>query len=116
MEIGLIRNIFLYLLCIINIEVTVTAYTPTVGETDDTPYITASNTRVRNGIVAISRDIEKKYNLKFGDKIHLEGIGTFEYQDRMHSRWKKRVDIFMYSNKKARQFGKRQTILKIRRR
>jgi len=90
--------------------VTVTAYEPKVSQTDDTPLITASNQTVRVGICAVSRDIEKRYSLEFGDKIHLEDIGTFEFSDRMNRRWKNRVDIFMWSG--AKEFGVKTTTLK----
>ena len=85
--------------------VTVTAYSPSVDETDSTPYITASNQRVRDGICALSRDIEKQFKLKFGDLIHLEGIGTCEFQDRMHKRKRRQVDLFMWWKRAALRFG-----------
>jgi len=85
--------------------VTVTAYSPSVDETDSTPYITASNRRVRDGICAISRDIEKELDLKWGDMIYLEGIGTCEFQDRMHRRKRKQVDLFMWNKSDAVRFG-----------
>jgi 3D (Asp-Asp-Asp) domain-containing protein len=88
------------------INVTLTAYNATKAQCDDTPFTTASSIRVREGIVALSRDLEKRYNLKFGDLIYIEGIGLFEFQDRMHRRWKNKVDIFMWSRQRAIQFGK----------
>ena len=93
------------------IEVSVSAYTPTHKECDSTPLITASNKKVRKGIVALSRDLERKFNLRFGDKIKLYGIGTFEFQDRMHKRWKKRVDVFMWNKKKAFEFGRKNGVV-----
>ncbi len=85
--------------------VTVTAYSPSVDETDSTPYITASNTRVRDGICALSRDIEKELDLRFGDMIYLEGIGTCEFQDRMHKRMRRTVDLFIWWKRAAKRFG-----------
>ncbi len=84
---------------------TVTFYTPSVDETDDTPFITASGQRVRSGICAISRDLEK-LGFTFGRTIYVEGLGSFEIQDRMHRRWKKRIDILVMSKKRARSLGK----------
>jgi 3D (Asp-Asp-Asp) domain-containing protein len=86
------------------ITVDVTAYSPTVRETDSTPFITASNKSVKEGYIAVSRDLE--YYLDFGDKVFIEDIGIFEVQDRMNRRWKSRVDIFFYDTKKAVRFGK----------
>ena len=90
---------------IINITVTVTAYNASSLQTDSTPMITASNIRVRSGICAVSRDIERRFKLKFGDIIHLENIGSCEFQDRMHRRKRKQVDLFMWEYKDAIEFG-----------
>ena len=81
----------------ISIPVHVTAYSPTVSQTDSTPYITASGIRVRKGIIALSWDLEKGLGLKFKDIIHLKNLGTFEFQDRMNKRWKKEL-IFSFGN------------------
>ena len=89
-------------------KLNITAYTASVEETDDTPFTTASNQRVRVGICALSRDIEKDFGLKFGDEIVIEGLGKFEFQDRMNKRLKKHVDIFMSSKFEAFQFGRKK--------
>jgi len=95
------------------VEVTVTAYSPTPDQTDESPFITASNTRVRAGIVALSRDLERRLNLKFGDWIHLEGYGWFQFMDRMNKRKRLQVDVFMWSRARALKHGvKRRIILK----
>jgi len=101
--------------CVIRIPVTITAYSPRKGETDSTPFITASNKRVREGIIALSRDLEEELELKFGDQIHIEGYGYFQFEDRMHKRKKKHVDIFMFETKRALKFGKQKGNLIIRR-
>jgi len=93
------------------IPVTVTAYNALSSQTDSTPFITASNTRVRSGICAVSRDIERTLGLKFGDFLHLEGIGTCEFQDRMHRRKRKQVDLFMWDRASALEFGRKKSIL-----
>ena len=90
--------------------VVVTAYSPSIGQCDSTPFITASNTRVRKGIVALSRDLEKRYGLKFGDEIRLRGLGVYEFADRMHKRWRNKVDVFMWEKGKAVKFGKKTAI------
>ncbi len=84
---------------------TVTFYSPCPDETDDTPYITASGARVRLGICAVSRDLER-YGFTFGKSIYVEGLGSFEVQDRMHRRWQKRVDILVMHKSEARRLGK----------
>lgn len=81
--------------------VKVTGYNATVSQCDSTPDITASNKKVRLGMVALSRDLEKEYDLKFGDFVYLEGYGLFEFQDRLHKRKSKQVDILCWNIKTA---------------
>lgn len=95
------------------IIVKVTAYTASVEECDDTPNITASNKRVKVGYIALSRDIEKDFGYKFGDIIIIQGIGYFIFEDRMHKRKTRQVDIFMLSKKSALKFGVQQDIMVI---
>jgi len=79
----------------------VTAYSSTVDQTDSTPFITASGTHVRNGIVAANF-------LRFGTTIRfptLYGDELFVVEDRMNSRYQYRVDIWMRSREEAKQFG-----------
>jgi len=100
------------------IPVTVTAYNPVPEQTDSTPFQTASMQMVREGIVALSRDLEYEYDLQFGDKIYLiidgKEFGPFEFQDRMNRRFKKRVDIFMWKEADAWKFGKQKGALSIK--
>ena len=93
------------------IPVKVTAYSATPQETDEDPYVTASGKRVRQGIVALSRDLGKKLMLKFGDQVILEGIGMFVFEDRMHIRKTRQVDLYMQSRQAALQFGVQTTLL-----
>ena len=83
--------------------VMVTTYSPTVAQTDSTPLITASGFKInpknpkRQRIVAVSRDLKKKY--KFGKKIRITGIGklsgTYTVRDVMNKRYRNRVDILI---------------------
>lgn len=98
------------------IAVTVTAYSPQEGECDSDPYTTAFQKPVREGTIAISRDLEKEFGWKLGDKVYLNGLGVFEVLDRMHPKWKKRVDIFFFDTEQATSFGvKRASVLKVER-
>jgi 3D (Asp-Asp-Asp) domain-containing protein len=94
-----------------------TGYSSSVWETDDTPFITASNTRTRPGVVALSRDILRRYNRKapftFGDAIHISGIGDFVVEDSMHGRWRKRLDIWFPSREAASNFGIRRVTVSL---
>ncbi|WP_461209093.1 3D domain-containing protein [Desulfocurvus sp. DL9XJH121] len=87
-------------------EVTVTAYSPRMRETDSTPYLTASNNPVRQGIVAVSRDLFDS-GWVFGRKIYLKGLGMFTIDDLMAPEKRNQIDIFMYDTDSALGFGKR---------
>ncbi len=95
--------------------VTVTAYHPGVYDPNHSlKGITASGQRVKEGIVAVSRDVERNLNLDFGDRLLLHGLGVFEFQDRMASRCRKKVDIFMDCKQKARRFGVRRYVVLVK--
>lgn len=89
---------------IFSVEVWITAYSSTPEETDDTPFITASGSEVREGIVAanfLPFSAKIKIPEIFGDKI-------FIVEDRMHKRKTDFVDIWMPSKEKAKNFGIRR--------
>jgi 3D (Asp-Asp-Asp) domain-containing protein len=69
---------------------------------------TASGIRVRVGHIALSKDLREKFKPKFGDKIILEGIGEFEFQDHMPPQWSKKCDIYFNNLQKALEFGKKR--------
>jgi 3D (Asp-Asp-Asp) domain-containing protein len=77
------------------LRVTVTAYAPSGCRT-------ASGRWPAVGMLAISRDLEPR--LRFGDRVLLLG-SVYTIQDRMHARWRRRVDIFVPSSQAARRFG-----------
>jgi len=82
-------------------RVWVTAYSSSPDETDDTPFITALGTQVRDGIVATNL-------LPFGTKLKIPalfGEKVFVVEDRMHRRKKNIIDIWMPSKAEALRFG-----------
>ena len=97
------------------VSVTVTGYTSRAIETDDTPFITAANTRTRPGVIALSRDLLRRYTpdapFRFGDIIHISGVGDFVVEDSMNSRWERRADIWFESLDAARAFGRRTMVV-----
>ena len=91
------------------ITVIVTAYSSTICQTDDTPFITAANTNVRSGIVAANF-------LPFGTRIkmpELYGNQIFVVEDRMHPRKSYQVDIWFPSYSQAKNFGVKNTYVEI---
>ncbi len=102
-------------------HVIITAYTPSVWETDSTPFITASGKRISKSYVAVSRDLLTKF--PYGTKVkiiipdkNLPGCGSKEVigknlivrqvEDTMNKRYRKRADIVFFSRKEAIKFGK----------
>ena len=86
--------------------VTVTAYNPTTDQCDADPLIAASMRKVRSGTIAVSRDLFNQ-GWVFGRKVRIEGYGIFEINDLMNKRFTQRIDIFMWDENQARQFGKK---------
>jgi len=87
------------------LPVKVTAYT-------QHRHVTASGRQVRRGVIALSPDLERTLGVEFGDRVVLEGLGTFVFEDRTAAYWRRRVDIFMESPKAARQFGVKATYVR----
>ncbi len=93
-----------------SIQAVITGYSSLASQTDDTPFITASGTQVRDGIVAnnyfpIGTKIRIPY--LFGDKV-------FTIEDRMY--WEKsnyHIDIWFPSYIEAMNFGKKTTYVEI---
>lgn len=90
-------------------EVTVTAYSSRVKETDSTPHTTASGANTMVGLCAVSRDLINE-GVKFGDVIYLEGIGIYRVEDVTNKRLEKTVDIWCADTKAAKLFGRREGI------
>lgn len=83
------------------IHLPVTAYNSEEAQTDDTPFITAFGTTVRDGIVAtnfLPKGTMIRFPEEFGDKI-------FVVEDRMNARYTYKVDIWMADKQEAIQFG-----------
>ena len=97
-------------LCVTMSIVTVTAYHHCPGSKG----ITSSGCRVKRGVIAVSRDLERNLNLGFGDRVLLHGMGVFEFQDRMASRWHKKVDVYLTTQQKARHFGVKHYVVLVK--
>ena len=90
------------------IKISVTAYT--LKECYHNKGKTASGEIVKNGVVAVSPDLERK-GLKLGTKIKISDMGTFIVKDRTSRRNRGNVDIYMLSYKKALRFGRQKHTL-----
>ena len=94
------------------IAATVTAYTPDPRENGGKGKKsgTAIGTRIRPGIVAVSRDLLHS-GWNFGDKVHIEGLGVFTIEDTMHQRHRRTIDVAVPDRKEAAKIGKRRAIV-----
>lgn len=91
------------------IDILITAYSSSPDETDDTPLITASGSFVHSGVVAANF-------LPFGTRIRLPevfGSKIFVVEDRLHSSYNDRVDIWFPSKEEAINFGYRVSEMEI---
>jgi len=90
-----------------------TAYNALVGQTDDTPNITASNKQIFPGVLALSRELITRYgyggNINYGEKVWV--VVPMQVEDTMNKRWRGRGDVFMLDYDQALQFGRRSGIL-----
>ncbi|GEM_PF-1147248 len=86
------------------VTVTMTGYSSTPDQTDDTPFITATGDHVADGIVAanfLPFNTYVKIPKLFGDKI-------FIVKDRMNRRYSDRMDIWFPDRASALKFGLRK--------
>ena len=89
--------------------VSASAYSSTVDQTDDSPFITAWNTYVRDGIVATNF-------LPFGTRIKIPevfGNKIFVVEDRMNKRYKYNVDVWFPDRESAKQFGRKSVTIEV---
>ncbi|MCL4406428.1 MAG: 3D domain-containing protein [Patescibacteria group bacterium] len=92
-----------------SIVTTITGYSSTEDQTDDTPFITASGKFVGDGIVAANW-------LPFGTKIRIPeifGDKVFEVQDRMAPKHNGKMDIWFKTREEALKFGVKQSRIEI---
>jgi 3D (Asp-Asp-Asp) domain-containing protein len=91
--------------------VTASAYNSLRGQTSGNPSITAWGDKLRPGMkaIAVSRDLQRM-GLGHRAQVKIKGLpGTYLVLDRMHSRWKKKIDIYMGTDRsRAMHWGKRK--------
>lgn len=91
-----------------------TAYNSLSAQTDSTPNITATGTRTRPGVVALSRDLLRTF--PYGTRIRIEDLSgrynfgnqIFTVEDTMAARKVNSLDIWMSTRSQAISFGARQ--------
>ena len=93
------------------ITVTASAYNSLKVQGQGNPEITAWGDTLAADVlsIAVSRDLIKK-GLKHNTPVIIEGFeGVFIVNDKMHPRWRNKIDIFMGEDKeKALKWGRRK--------
>ena len=94
-----------------SIEVTATAYNSHPSQTDDSPEVAAWGDRLQPGMraIAVSRDLIPLGFVR-GARVRVEGFPgrRFVVLDKMHYRWRRRIDIYMGNDiQAAREWGRR---------
>lgn len=94
------------------LKVTATAYNSTPAQTSyEHPAITAWGDSIKPGVkwIAVSRDLLKK-GLSYNTLVKIDTFkGVYIVKDKMHPRWRNRIDIYMDTDiKKAREWGRRK--------
>jgi len=97
------------------LKVTATAYNSLPGQTLNDPSLTAWGDTLVPGMkaIAVSRDLIAM-GLTHGVKVKIDGLpGTYIVRDKLHKRWKLRIDIYMGEDvQSAKQWGKREVTIR----
>lgn len=98
------------------LNVTATAYNSVPGQTSyEHPEITAWGDSIKPGVkwIAVSRDLLKK-GLSYNTLVKIDTFkGVYLVKDKMHPRWRNRIDIYMGTDiGKAREWGRRKIEIK----
>jgi 3D (Asp-Asp-Asp) domain-containing protein len=112
-----------------SLSVRSTAYNSIPNQTDSSPFHTATGARTRYGIIALSRDLLRRF--PYGSKVTLEDVGSwrsgrgygkynvmlkntvFVVEDTMHPRKRGTVDVWLPARRQAMQWGVRRLNMQI---
>lgn len=113
------------------LEARATGYNSTASQTDATPHVTATGTRTRFGVLAVSRDLLGD-DVPYGSLVRLQDLGTyhegrgpgrfqalldgqdlFVVEDTMHRRKENQVDLWFSDYASAVNWGVRRVRLKV---
>jgi 3D (Asp-Asp-Asp) domain-containing protein len=94
-----------------DLKVTASAYNSVASQTDSNPHITAFGDSLKPGLnyIAVSNDLYRK-GLKRDTPVKIKGFDSiFFVKDRMHRRWKNKIDIYMGTDiKAAKRWGRKK--------
>ena len=86
---------------------TTTSYRPIVGQTDASPTWTSIGDRTTKYGVAVSQDLLKSGQVKYGDVLFVEGFGLRVVNDCMHYRKRNSIDLLVLTHKEEQRIGTR---------
>lgn len=59
-------------------------------------------------VIAVSRDLIKQQNIGHRTRVKIEGLpGVYHVRDKMHRRWRNKIDILVPTKSQAFEWGKR---------
>lgn len=97
----------------LSFTVRATSYNALAAQTDSTPFITATGTRARTGIVALSRDLLRL--VPYGSVVRLVAVqgpkcggwttGNLRVEDTMAARKVRQADVFLPSRSQSITWG-----------
>lgn len=94
-----------------SITVTVSAFNSVPWQTDSLHSLAAWGDTLKPGMkaIAVSRDLISK-GLDYNTPVKIQGVeGTFLVKDKMHFRWRNRIDIYMGTDVgRARTWGRKK--------
>ena len=93
------------------LKVTASAYNSVKSQSDANPHITAFGDSLIPGLryIAVSQDLYRK-GLKHNTPVKIKGFDSIYFvKDRMHGRWKNKIDIYMGTDvKSAKKWGRKK--------
>ncbi|WP_343486317.1 hypothetical protein [Allomuricauda sp. d1] len=96
------------------LEVTATAYNSVPWQTDGKPTLAAWGDTLKPGMkaIAVSRDLIKR-GLTHNTMVKIDTFpDTFYVKDKMHRKWRKKIDIYMGNNiDSARNWGRKKLMI-----
>lgn len=94
-----------------SLNVTASAYNSLSSQGKGNPKITAWGDTLKKGmkVIAVSSDLLRK-GLSYNTPVRIDGLeGIFFVKDKMHPRWKNKIDVYMGEDvKKARRWGRKK--------
>ncbi|HKP95191.1 MAG TPA: hypothetical protein VJ385_05475 [Fibrobacteria bacterium] len=100
-----------------SLRVTASAYNSLRGQTDSRPDEAAWGDTLTPGLraIAVSRDLIP-LGLGQGAMVRIEGLpGEYRVLDKMHARWRKRIDVYFGVDLKgAREWGEQKVVIRWR--